>query len=314
MNAYDGLKLITGNANPALAEAIARELGCDLTPTLAQPFSDGEIRVEIGDNVRGSDVFVLQSTCNPVNHNLIELCLMLDALKRASAKRITAVVPYYGYARQDRKVVPRVPISAKMVSDFLSVAGAHRLLTVDLHAGQIQGFFDLPVDNLYASKVLLDYLQQFQNDQVIISPDAGGTERARAFAKRLGAGLAIVDKRRDQPNQAQAMNIIGDVQDKCAIVVDDMIDTGGTLVAAGEALAAKGARSVMACATHPVLSGPAVERLENSKFSEIVVTDTIPLGPEAKKCSKIKVISVAGLLAQAIRNIHQESSVSVLFS
>ncbi|MFO8032242.1 MAG: ribose-phosphate pyrophosphokinase [Desulfohalobiaceae bacterium] len=314
MNAYDGLKLITGNANPALAKAIARELGSDLTPTLAQPFSDGEIRVEIGDNVRGSDVFVLQSTCNPVNHNLIELCLMLDALKRASAKRITAVVPYYGYARQDRKVVPRVPISAKMVADFLSVAGAHRLLTVDLHAGQIQGFFDLPVDNLYASKVLLDYLQQFQNDQVIISPDAGGTERARAFAKRLGAGLAIVDKRRDQPNQVQAMNIIGDVQDKCAIVVDDMIDTGGTLVAAGEALAAKGARSVMACATHAVLSGPAVERLENSKFSEIVVTDTIPLSQEAQKSSKFKVISVAGLLAQAIWNIHQESSVSVLFS
>lgn len=314
MDKYGEIKLITGNANPDLAEAIARELDCPLTPNLAQPFSDGEIRIEIGDNVRGSDVFVLQSTCGPVNHNLIELCLMLDALKRASAKRITAVVPYYGYARQDRKVVPRVPISAKMVADFIGVAGAHRLLTVDLHAGQIQGFFDLPVDNLYASKVLLDYLKKNQDDQVIISPDAGGTERARAYAKRLNAGLAIVDKRRDQPNQAQAMNIIGDVKDKCAIVVDDMIDTGGTLVAAGEALAASGARWVMACVTHAVLSGPAVERLEKSRFSEIVVTDTIPLSSEARKCNKIKVISVAGLLAQAIWNIHKESSVSVLFS
>ncbi len=314
MDKYGEIKLITGNANPELAEAIARELDCPLTPNLAQPFSDGEIRIEIGDNVRGSDVFVVQSTCRPVNHNLIELCLMLDALKRASAKRITAVVPYYGYARQDRKVVPRVPISAKMVADFIGVAGAHRLLTVDLHAGQIQGFFDLPVDNLYASKVLLGYLKKIQDDQVIISPDAGGTERARAYAKRLNAGLAIVDKRRDQPNQAQAMNIIGDVKDKCAIVVDDMIDTGGTLVAAGDALAASGARWVMACVTHAVLSGPAIERLEKSRFSEIVVTDTIPLSSEARKCNKIKVISVAGLLAQAIWNIHKESSVSVLFS
>ncbi len=314
MDNYGDLKLISGNANPEQARLIAQEMGCELTSTLAKPFSDGEIRVEIGDNVRGSDVFVVQSTCNPVNRNLIELCLMLDALKRASAKRITAVVPYYGYARQDRKVVPRVPISAKMVADFISVAGANRLLTVDLHAGQIQGFFDLPVDNLYASKVLLDYLQDFKNDKVIISPDAGGTERARAYAKRLNAGLAIVDKRRDLPNQAEAMNIIGDVQGKCAIVVDDMIDTGGTLVAAGEALAAKGAASVMACATHAVLSGPAVQRLENSQFSEIVVTDTIPLSQEASQCSKIKVISVAGLLAKAIQNIHKESSVSVLFS
>jgi len=311
---HDQLKIITGNSNPKLAEAIAESLGYPLTPTIAKSFSDGEIRVEIGANVRGADVFVIQSTCAPVNNNLIELCLMLDALKRASAKRITAVVPYYGYARQDRKVVPRVPISAKMVADFLSVAGANRLLTVDLHAGQIQGFFNLPVDNLYASKVLLEYLNNIDQEMVIISPDAGGTERARAYAKRLNARLAIVDKRRDAPNQAQAMNIIGDVEDKCAVVVDDMIDTGGTMVAAGEALFDRGARSVMACVTHPVLSGPAIERIEGSKFSKVIVADTIPLSQEAASCSKIEVISVAKLLAEAIHNIHQESSVSVLFS
>ncbi len=309
------LQIITGNANPDLAESISKELGYTLTPTIVEPFKDGEIRVEIGANVRGSDVFVLQPTCNPVNQNLIELTLMLDALKRASAKRITAVVPYYGYARQDRKVVPRVPISAKMVADFISVAGANRLLTVDLHAGQIQGYFDLPVDNLYASKVLLEYVKKVCNeDLVIISPDAGGTERARAYAKRLNASLAIVDKRRDQPNQAEAMNIIGNVKDKCAIVVDDIVDTAGTLVAAGEALYEKGAKSVMACITHPVLSGPAVERIANSKFYKLLVTDTIPLSQEAKQLSNIEVVSVAELLAQAISNIHQESSVSSLFS
>lgn len=297
-----------------LAQAISEHLGCPLTPRVAESFSDGEIRIEIGDNVRGADVFVIQSTCGPVNYNVFELCLMLDALKRASAKRITAVVPYYGYARQDRKVIPRVPISAKMVADFLTVAGADRLLTVDLHAGQIQGFFDVPVDNLYASKVLLEYLKDFDDDLVIISPDAGGTERARGYAKRLNAGLAIVDKRREKPNQAQAMNIIGDVKDRCAIVVDDMIDTAGTLVTAGETLFEKGAKKVLACVTHPILSGPAIERLRESKFSEIIVTDTIPLRAEAQACSKFKVISIAGLLAKAINNIHTESSVSVLFS
>ncbi|MCF8108421.1 MAG: ribose-phosphate pyrophosphokinase, partial [Desulfohalobiaceae bacterium] len=228
MDSYGELKLITGTANPQLAKSIARHLQCDLTPAIAQPFSDGEIRVEIGANVRGNDVFVIQSTCRPVNNSLIELCLMLDALKRASARRITAVVPYYGYARQDRKVVPRVPISAKMVADFLMVAGAGRLLTMDLHAGQIQGFFDKPVDNLYASKVLLNYLKELKSDLVLVSPDAGGTERARAFAKRLQAGLAIVDKRRDRPNQASAMHIIGQVEGKTAVIVDDMVDTAGT--------------------------------------------------------------------------------------
>jgi ribose-phosphate pyrophosphokinase len=308
------LKLITGNANPELAESIAQHLECPLTPTVAKSFSDGEIRIEIGDNVRGRDVFVIQSTCRPVNGNLIELCLMLDALKRASAKRITAVVPYYGYARQDRKVVPRVPISAKMVADFMSVAGANRLLTVDLHAGQIQGFFDLPVDNLYSSKVLLEYMREFEDNIAIISPDAGGTERARAYAKRLNAGLAIIDKRRDAPNKAEAMHVIGNVEGKCAIIVDDMVDTAGTLVAASQVLHEKGAKTVIACATHPVLSGPAIERIEGSMLSQLVVTDTIPLQPEAQKCSKIKVVSISGLLAQAIDNIHHESSVSVLFS
>ncbi|MCF8086245.1 MAG: ribose-phosphate pyrophosphokinase [Desulfohalobiaceae bacterium] len=314
MTNYNDLKLITGNSNPALARAIADNLGCSLTPTVVESFSDGEIKVEIGDNVRGSDLFVVQSTCGPVNTNIMELCLMIDALKRASANRITAVVPYYGYARQDRKVVPRVPISAKMVADFISTAGASRLLTVDLHAGQIQGFFDLPVDNLYASKVLLDFLEGFKDNLVIISPDAGGTERARAYAKRLGAGLAIVDKRRDAPNKAEAMNVIGDVQDKCAIIVDDMIDTAGTLVTASKVLQDKGAKSVMACASHPVLSGPAMERIENSELNRVIVTDTIPLSPEARQNDKIQVVSVAGLLGQAISNIHQEASVSVLFS
>jgi ribose-phosphate pyrophosphokinase len=308
------LKIITGTANPKLAEAICEHLGMELTPTLVTTFSDGEIRVEIGDNVRGDDVFVVQSTCAPVNHNLMELCLMLDALKRASVGRVTAVVPYYGYARQDRKVVPRVPISAKLVADFITVAGVNRVLTVDLHAGQIQGFFNIPVDNLYAAEVLLDYMRTISGELVVVSPDAGGTERARAYAKRLGAELAIVDKRRDTPNKAQAMRVIGDVKEKVAIVLDDMIDTAGTMVEAGRVLKENGAKEVYACATHPVLSGPAIERLTKSCFKEIIVTDTIPLKPEAQKCGKFKVISVASLIAKAIHNIHTESSVSVLFS
>lgn len=314
MDSYGELKLITGTANPQLAKSIARHVQCRLTPAIAQPFSDGEIRVEIGANVRGNDVFVIQSTCRPVNNSLIELCLMLDALKRASARRITAVVPYYGYARQDRKVVPRVPISAKMVADFLTVAGAGRLLTMDLHAGQIQGFFDKPVDNLYASKVLLNYLRELKNDLVLVSPDAGGTERARAFAKQLQAGLAIVDKRRDKPNQASAMNIIGQVEGKTAVIVDDMVDTAGTLVAAADALYERGATHVYACVTHPVLSGPAIERINNSRLNKVVVTDTIPLTPEAELCPKIEVVSVAELFAEAIKNINQETSISGLFS
>lgn len=308
------LKIVTGTANPALALRICDHLGCKLSPALVDTFSDGEIRIEMSDNVRGDDVYVVQPTCAPVNHNLMELCLMLDALKRASAGRVTAVVPYFGYARQDRKVVPRVPISAKMVADFITVAGVDRVLTIDLHSGQIQGFFDKPVDNLYAAQILLDYIRRLGDNLIVVSPDAGGTERARAYAKRLGVGLAIVDKRREGPNQAHAMQLIGDVKGKIAVVLDDMIDTAGTMTAAGNLLAEHGAEGVVACATHAVLSGPAVERLISSAFSQIIVTDIIPLNPKAAASDKFKVISVGSLIAKAIHNIHSESSVSVLFS
>lgn len=307
------LKIITGSANPMLAQAICDHLGCRLTPTVTETFSDGEIRIEIRDNVRGDDVFIVQPTCAPVNYHLMQLCLILDALKRASAGRVTAVVPYYGYARQDRKVVPRAPISAKLVADFLTVAGMSRLITIDLHAGQIQGFFDVPVDNLYALPVFLEHLRKFDGDVVMVSPDAGGVERARAYAKRLGAGLAIVDKRRDAPNKAEAMHVIGDVRGKLAVVLDDMIDTAGTMCSAAKVLLEHGAKEVMACATHPVLSGPAVERLCNSDFSQVIVTNTIPVEEKQKACPKLNVLSVAGLLAKSIHNIHTESSVSVLF-
>jgi len=313
--AHGDLKILSGTSNQPLAEAICDHLGCTLLPAKVGKFSDGEIRIEVGANVRGSDIFVVQSTCNPVNFNLMELCLMLDALKRASASRVTAVVPYYGYARQDRKVTPRAPISAKLVADFLTIAGMNRLLTIDLHAGQIQGFFNGPVDNLYAAPIMADYFRGVGGDDLmVVSPDAGGVERARNFAKRLGGGLAIIDKRRDAPNQAQAMHVIGDVTDKICVVLDDMIDTAGTIVAAADVLIDNGAREVMACATHPVLSGPAIERLENSKYTQIITTNTIPLHDHAKCCSKIKVLSIAGLLAKAIHNIHTESSVSVLFT
>ena len=313
--AQGDLKILTGTSNPGLAEAICDHLGCTLLPAKVGTFSDGEIRVEVGANVRGSDIFVVQSTSYPVNYNLMELCLMLDALKRASARRVTAVVPYYGYARQDRKVAPRAPISAKLVADFLTVAGMNRLLTIDLHAGQIQGFFNLPVDNLFAAPIMAEYFKDFSGPGLcVVSPDAGGVERARSFAKRLGATLAIIDKRRDAPNQAQAMHVIGDVKDKLCVVLDDMIDTAGTMCQAGVVLLENGAREVMATATHPVLSGPAIERLENSPFTQIVTTNTIPLNDKAKACSKIKVLSIAGLLAKAIHNIHTESSVSVLFT
>lgn len=311
------LKILTGTANPGLAEDIAHHLGRPLTPVLCETFSDGEIRIEIGDNVRGCDVYVIQPTCEPANFNIMQLCIMLDALKRSSARRVTAVVPYYGYARQDRKVNPRAPISAKLVADFLQVAGMHRMVTIDLHAGQIQGFFNVPVDNLYASPVILSHLREVKEkidaEFVVVSPDAGGVERARAFAKRLDTGLAIIDKRRDKPNQAQAMNLIGDVKDKVAIVLDDMIDTAGTLVSAGEVILQGGAKDVMAAAPHAVLSGPAIDRLNSSAFSQVFVTDTIPLAEKQAACSKLKVLSVAPLLAKAIHNIHTGSSVSVLF-
>jgi len=316
MSSNGDLKILTGNANPELSRAICDYLGCTLLPAMVSTFSDGESRVEIGANVRGSDVFVVQSTCSPVNQSIMELCLILDALKRASAARVTAVMPYYGYARQDRKVVPRAPISAKLVADFLQVAGMHRLLTVDLHAGQIQGFFNCPVDNLFAMGLLADYVASTVDKDVItvVSPDAGGVERARSFAKRLGCGLAIVDKRRDAPNQATAMNVIGNVEGRVCVILDDMIDTAGTMVQGAQVLLEKGAKEVMACVTHPVLSGPAIKRLSDSPFSKVVVTDTIPLSPEGETCGKLKVLTVAGLIGKAINNIHTESSVSVLFN
>ena len=310
---FGNLKIITGTANPQLAKTICEHIGCTLTPCLCEVFSDGETRVEVGDNVRGDDVFVIQPTSSPVNDNLMQLCLMLDALKRASAGRVTAVVPYYGYSRQDRKVTPRSPISAKLAADFLCTAGMHRLVTIDLHAGQIQGFFNVPVDNLYAAPVMLEHLRCLGPELVMVSPDAGGVERTRAFAKRLNAGLAIIDKRRDKPNQATAMHVIGDVNGKTAVVIDDMIDTAGTMCQAAKVLMENGATEVMACASHAVLSGPAIDRLNKSDFTQIFVTDTIPLGDKLNDCPKLKVLSVSGLLAKAIHNIHTESSVSVLF-
>ena len=311
---YHSIKLLTGNSNPDLCKAICGYLDLAMTKAEVKRFSDGEIWIEIGENVRGSDAFVLQSTCSPVNENLMELLLLIDALKRASARRITAVVPYYGYARQDRKVAPRVPISAKVVANLLTTAGADRLLTIDLHAGQIQGFFDIPVDHLFAAPVLLDYLRlNVDDDLAVVSPDAGGTERARAFAKRLHAGLAIIDKRREVANVAKAMNIIGNVKDKVTIILDDMVDTAGTLTEAAEALTKAGAKEVYACATHPVLSGPAIDRINKSVIKRLVVTDTIPLSPAAKDSEKIVALSVDRLLGEAVRRIHHEDSVSSLF-
>ncbi len=310
---YTWLKLFTGNSNGDLVQKICLDLGSPIGKSAVKSFSDGEINVEINESVRGMDVFVVQSICAPSNNNLMELLILIDALKRASAERITAVVPYYGYARQDRKVSPRAPISAKLVADLITTAGASRMLTVDLHAGQIQGFFNIPVDHLFAAPVLLEYLRQLEDDFVIVSPDAGGVERARAYAKRLNASLAIIDKRRESPNVAQVMNIIGDVSGLTAVLVDDMVDTGGTLVRAAYALVEKGAKAVYACCTHPVLSGQAVKNLTESPIQEIIVTDTIPLSAEAMESPKIKVFSVSKLLAEAIRRIYEDESVSCLF-
>jgi ribose-phosphate pyrophosphokinase len=310
----DQLKFFTGNSNPELAKKICAYLGIPIGAIQVRRFSDGEIFVEIGENVRGKDVFVMQSTCSPVNDNLMELLIIMDALRRASARRITAVMPYYGYARQDRKVAPRVPISAKLVADLITAAGARRVLTMDLHAGQIQGFFNIPVDNLFAAPVLLDYIKKhYKYHLVMVSPDVGGVERARAFAKRLSAQLAIIDKRRDRPNSSEVMNIIGQVKGWNSVLLDDMVDTAGTLVKAAQALGEQGARSITACATHAVLSGPALERINDSPLRELVVTDTIPAGDKIKQCRKIKVLSVAGLLGEAIKRIHMEDSVSSLF-
>mgnify|MGYP004001007815 FL=1 len=306
--------VFSGRANQKLTEEICGYMKVASGKTVIRDFSDKEIYVRIEENVRGGDVFVVQSTCFPGNTNLMELLIMIDALRRASAKRITAVIPYYGYARQDRKNEPRVPITSKLIADLVVTAGADRVLTVDLHAGQIQGFFNVPVDHLFAINVLIEYIkeQKFEN-MIVISPDAGGVERARAYAKRLDTSLAIIDKRRDIPNEAKAMNIIGDVKGKIAFIVDDMIDTAGTLMEATDALLGAGAKEVHACCSHPVLSGPAGERIANSPIKSVVTTNTIPLNDELKKNPKIKVLSVASLLGEAILRIHQETSVSSLF-
>lgn len=309
------ITIFSGNSNPELAAKICDYLHLPLGGAKVKTFSDGEVQIEINENIRARDVFVVQSTCSPVNDNLVELLLMLDACKRSSAKRITAVIPYYGYGRQDKKVAPRVPISARLVADMITLAGAERVITMDLHAGQIQGFFNIPVDNLFATPVLLDYMRaNFDMEEVVIvSPDAGGVERARAFAKRLDAGLAIIDKRREAPNQARAMAVIGNVKDKIAIILDDMADTAGTLTEAAGALMKNGAREVNACCTHPVLSGPAIERIQKSDLNKFVVTDTIPLQPHAKGCDKITALTISTLIGEAIIRSHHGDSVTSLF-
>ncbi len=310
----EGISIFSGNSNLALADKICEYLNLSLGNAQVKTFSDGEIQIEIDENVRSKDVFVIQSTCAPVNDHLVELLLMIDALKRASAIRITAVVPYFGYARQDKKVAPRVPISAKLVANMLTVAGANRIITMDLHAGQIQGFFDIPVDNIFAAPLLIDYIgNQFNEDLVVVSPDAGGVERARAFAKRLDADLAIIDKRRSAPNQAKAMAVIGDVNDKVAVILDDMVDTAGTLTEAAHALKQEGASEIHACCAHAVLSGPAIERITESKMKSMVVTDTIPLKENAAACGKIVVISIAELVGEAIIRSYRGDSVTSLF-
>ncbi len=306
--------LFTGNANRPLAEAIARYLHTQLGKAHVGTFSDGEINVDIGENVRGRDTFIVQPTCYPVNRNLMELLIIIDALRRASAENIVAVIPYYGYARQDRKVAPRTPITSKLVADMLSAAGATRVVSIDLHAGQIQGFFNLPFDHLYAAPV---FLQDMQNrpdfEPVIVSPDAGGTERARAYSKRLRSTMAIIDKRRSAPNHSEVMNLIGSVEGQTAVLLDDIMDTAGTVTQAATALRKNGANQVLVYCVHPVLSGPAIDRIQDSPIEEVVVTDTIPLQERAAKCDKIRQLSVASLLGEAIRRIHMRDSVTSLF-
>ena len=310
----EGMAIFTGNSNLGLAKKICDYLSLPLGGAEVKTFSDGEIQIEIIENVRLKDVFVLQSTCSPVNDNLVELLLMIDAFKRSSARRITVVIPYFGYARQDKKVAPRVPISAKLVADMITLAGANRIITMDLHAGQIQGFFNIPVDNLFAAPVIIDYIRNnFRDELVIVSPDAGGVERARAFAKRLNADLAIIDKRREAPNQAKAMAVIGDVTDKVAVILDDMVDTAGTLTEAADAVMQAGAREIHACCAHAVLSGPAIERISDSALKSMVVTDTIPLKETAAACDKIKVLTISQLVAEAIIRSYRGDSVTSLF-
>ena len=306
--------IFTGNSNPVLAKKICDYLKMPLGGAKVKTFSDGEVQIEIDENVRAKTVYVVQSTCCPVNDNLVELLLMIDALKRSSAYKITAVIPYFGYARQDKKVAPRVPISAKLVADLLTTAGASRVITMDLHAGQIQGFFNIPVDNLFAAPVLIDYMRKnFRENLVIVSPDAGGVERARAFAKRLAADLAIIDKRRSAPNEAKAMAVIGNVKDKIAVVLDDMVDTAGTLTEAAAAIMQEGAREVHACCAHPVLSGPAVDRINDCPLKSLVVTDTVPLSGKAEVCDKIKVLTISELVGEAIIRSYHGDSVTSLF-
>jgi len=308
------MKLFGGTSNQTLTLEVCDYLGIDPGMITTKTFSDGETQVEIQENVRGRDAFIIQSTCTPVNDNLMQLLIIMDALRRASAKRITAVIPYYGYGRQDRKVKPRVPISAKLVADLVTVSGANRVVSMDLHAGQIQGYFNIPVDNVFAAPVLLKYiLSNFQDNLVIVSPDAGGVERARAFAKRLNASLAIIDKRREAPNVAEAMNIIGEVEGKTAIILDDMVDTAGTLTQAAQALVERGASATHACCTHAVLSGPAIERIEASPMDSLVVTNTIPLNGKTGACKKITSLSIAELLGETIKRINSSHSVSTLF-
>lgn len=310
------LKIFTGNSNPALAKKVAELAGVSLGSSEVSHFADGEIQVEIRESVRGQNVFLIQSTCPPVNQNYMETFIMLDAFRRASAAHITAVIPYYGYARQDRKVAPRAPISAKCIADLLTTAGADRIVAVDLHAAQIQGFFNVPVDHLFAIPTLARTWREnygHGNDFVAVSPDAGGVERCRAFAKRIEASIAIIDKRRSGPNEAKALHLIGDVKGKTAVILDDMIDTAGTLTQAVDSLIQNGAKRVFAVATHPVLSGPAITRLKESSIDRVIVTDTIPLSEAAQKCGKIEIVSVAPVLAEAIKRIHGNDSVSSLF-
>ncbi len=306
--------IFSGNSNPALAQKICDYLHVPMGDAKVKTFSDGELQIEINENVRLKDVFVIQSTCRPVNDNIVELLLLIDAFRRSSVRRITAVIPYYGYARQDKKVAPRVPISAKLMADLIQTAGANRVITMDLHAGQIQGFFNIPVDHLFAAPVTIELIRSnFDGGVVIVSPDAGGAERARAVAKRLGAELAIIDKRRSAPNQAKAMSVIGDVQDKIAVIIDDMIDTAGTLTEAAAAITRKGAVEVHACCSHAVLSGPAVDRIIASSIKSVIVTDTIPLSPAAASCGKIQVVSISKLFGEAIIRSHTGDSVTSLF-
>jgi len=313
---FTDFKVFSGTANPALTQAICDALDCPMGAAMIKRFADGETHLQIQENVRGADVFIVQPSCTPVDHHLMELLLLIDAFKRASAERITAVLPYYGYARQDRKDRPRMPISAKLVASLLERAGASRILALDLHAAQIQGFFDIPVDHLFSAPVMVEYFEDKfdRGDLIIVSPDAGGVERARNFAKRLYVPLAIIDKRRTEANVAEVMNIIGEVSGKDCLMVDDLVDTAGTMVKGVEALLEAGAKSVTACATHAVLSGPAVERISGSPLTELVVSDSIPLSPEAAQCSKIRVLSVASLLARAIQSIHEGGSISTLFN